>query len=776
MVTQKSPLGGAGDNTKSPHHSAGNRQYNQPSLEELKSSLYSLDPNRDRDYWTRAGMAYKAGGGDFETFDKWSQGGATYNAKDSLAAWKSFDVNGGIKVKTLFKMANDAGWRWKQTGHRTESKPANNEAGPSQNDDVQIQAILKGCTPADPKHDYLVAKKIQPHGAFQLGESLVIPIQDESGIITGLQKIAPDGSKRYAKGTKKKGSFYIIGATLQSLGNLLLAEINILICEGFATGASLHEATGNPVVVSLDSANLVLVAEIFQRLHPSRVIIFAADDDRHTPGNPGLTKATEAARITGARLAVPVFDPAFQGKFTDFNDLHQLSGLEAVREQILAAKLVEPEQEPEQRLANDDEQETVFRCLADVQAEPIQWLWPGRIAKRKLTLEAGDPGLGKSQISLDHAAVVSTGGTWPDGSKCANPGNVIIISVEDDAGDTIKPRLEACGADMSRIFILEAIRDTDAKGRKRKRGFNLQEDLGRLEKMIAQIGGADLITIDPISAYVGTVDSYKNSDVRALLGPLTELASRHEAAVVAVSHLAKSGSSALTKISGSLGFIAAARAGYLIAKDPGNNDRRLFLPVKNNVGVDSSGFAYRIESASLPSGIETSKVVWEPGSVTLTADEVLAAQCASQEERTQLEEAKEFLADLLQHGPVEAMKIKNDARGAGISERTLNRAKTALDVRSKKEPISGRWKWSLPPFRSNPEPLTPGIGKLGIHGNVGNLGNVGTHASPTYHKYNINNNSSSIPSKGVIQHCQDCQHCQEIQGSQLYQELDYEEF
>ncbi|MBF0437298.1 MAG: AAA family ATPase [Magnetococcales bacterium] len=641
-------------------------------------------------------------------------------------------------------------------------------ATPAQNDHLYLQK--KGVTPTSTLRKIGLSQLVRIIGYHPKGKReplqgdqvLVVPITNAEGNLASLELIDGKGNKHFLAGGKVSGGYW----STATLPERNLTAFPILLGEGIATCQSAVMALPGTIgVASLMNTNLPAVARMLRQRYPSAQITILADVQK-TDGQPDRY-AVKTTQEVGGYLAIPEFGPGRQEGDTDFNDQHRVFGLDSVQQQILAAKLVEPEQEPEQRLANDDEQETVFRCLADVQAEPIQWLWPGRIAKRKLTLEAGDPGLGKSQISLDHAAVVSTGGTWPDGSKCANPGNVIIISVEDDAGDTIKPRLEACGADMSRIFILEAIRDTDAKGRKRKRGFNLQEDLGRLEKMIAQIGGADLITIDPISAYVGTVDSYKNSDVRALLGPLTELASRHEAAVVAVSHLAKSGSSALTKISGSLGFIAAARAGYLIAKDPGNNDRRLFLPVKNNVGVDSSGFAYRIESASLPSGIETSKVVWEPGSVTLTADEVLAAQCASQEERTQLDEAKEFLADLLQHGPVEATKIKNDARGAGISERTLNRAKTALKIKSRKEWGTGKWKWGLPTESGNDDSLE----------NVGNLGNVGTHASPTYHKYNTNNNYSSIPSKEqLIEGSQDGQGSQENHVYHRGQELDYEEF
>ncbi|MBA2352294.1 MAG: AAA family ATPase, partial [Burkholderiales bacterium] len=162
-----------------------------------------------------------------------------------------------------------------------------------------------------------------------------------------------------------------------------------------------------------------------------------------------------------------------------------------------------------------------YRRVSDVQAVPIRWLWKGRIARGKVSLLAGNPGLGKSQIAVHMAAIVSTGGTWPDGAECGQ-GNVIILSAEDDAADTIRPRLEAVGADLTRVFILDAIVDSySADGEECGRAFNLKSDVGKLEAMLSEIGGVALIVIDPVSAYLGDTDSHKNADVRAILSPLS---------------------------------------------------------------------------------------------------------------------------------------------------------------------------------------------------------------------------------------------------------------
>jgi hypothetical protein len=345
-------------------------------------------------------------------------------------------------------------------------------------------------------------------------------------------------------------------------------------------------------------------------------------------------------------------------------------------------------------------QDVEYQCMSDIIATPISWLWKYRIAKGVLTIEAGDPGLGKSQISLHHAAVVTTGGMWPDGTMYRTPGNVILITAEDDAATTIKPRLIAAGADMERVYIVHAINDVSG-GKKRRRGFDLESDIVRLDGLIKQIGGADLVVVDPISAYVGKADSYKNSDVRALLAPLVELAGRHQTAVIVVSHLAKSSGSAMNSISGSLGFIASARTGYLIVKHPTRKEWRLFTSVKNNIGIDNSGFAFKIEGIVLEEQkdgkptekIETSKVIWDSRPDPTLADDALAAQCKTAQERSELDAAVEFLEDQLKSGPVLSSVIKSEARNAGISESTLNRAKSMLKIKPRKGPCNGPWKW-----------------------------------------------------------------------------------
>jgi hypothetical protein len=238
--------------------------------------------------------------------------------------------------------------------------------------------------------------------------------------------------------------------------------------------------------------------------------------------------------------------------------------------------------------------------------------------------------------------------------------------------------------------------------------------------MIEEIGGAALIIIDPISAYLGGIDSHKNADIRALLAPLAELAAKHEVAIIGVSHLNKcGGGEALTRIMGSLAFVAAARAAYLIVKDPDDAKRRLFLPVKNNIGNDSTGLAFTIESKKLSGGIETSSVLWESDPVTVTADEAMQPQVDT-EERSALDDTKEFLANILAEGQLTSKQIRADAEGAGHSWRTIQRARKLMRIEVRKDGMKGPWMWQLPPKNAK-DPEECQANNVAVFGNVGSL-------------------------------------------------------
>lgn len=184
--------------------------------------------------------------------------------------------------------------------------------------------IWRQATPAPEDHPYLLAKGIRAHGLRVSRGNLVVPVKDSSGVLHGLQFIDADGGKKFLSGTAKKGCFFLLPKTT--------GGGKIAVCEGFATGASIAEATGHTVAVAFDAGNLRHVAEALHEKAPSAQIVVAADDDHATPGNPGLAKGTEAARAVGGLLAVPDFSGTERtAKASDFNDLARLKGLDAVR-------------------------------------------------------------------------------------------------------------------------------------------------------------------------------------------------------------------------------------------------------------------------------------------------------------------------------------------------------------------------------------------------------------------------------------------------------------
>ena len=338
--------------------------------------------------------------------------------------------------------------------------------------------------------------------------------------------------------------------------------------------------------------------------------------------------------------------------------------------------------------AQKPETEAVLRCFRDIAPEQVRWLWPKRIPLGKLTLLVGDPGLGKSLLTIDLASRVTRAAEFPDGSSC-DIGDVLFLSAEDDPADTIRPRLDAAGADVSRVHILEAVRVTLGDGTQTEKAFNLETDLAALEAALRRDSSIRLVVIDPISAYLGGVDSHSNAEVRGILAPLASLAARYGLAIVAVTHLRKSAGAAIHRAIASIAFAAAARAVWAVAADPDDLTRRLMLAVKQNLAPDRGGLAFRVEAPE-----SSARVAWEPEAVLVDANQVLGP-LENREERSALLRATTWLSELLQDGPLLVEKIKAEARGADIAWATVRRAKESLSVVAKKGDYQGAWYWQL---------------------------------------------------------------------------------
>ena len=342
----------------------------------------------------------------------------------------------------------------------------------------------------------------------------------------------------------------------------------------------------------------------------------------------------------------------------------------------------------------------VSRRMSDVKIRAVNWLWAGKIPLGKVTGISGNPGLGKSQITASLAAIVSVGGKWPVTRDQAPLGSVLLLNAEDDADDTLGPRLLAAGADLSRIHIIDAIRTTDDRGDTVNRGLDLVRDLERVAVVVDEIGDVKLIIIDPVSAYMGGADSHKMADVVGIMARLKTLASRTHCAVIMVNHLNKSaGQDALLKTQGSIGFVSHARAVWGVCKDKDDPNKRYFVPLKNNLGPDSeaASLSYQIEEFHLTDSeplITTSRIMWDAQAVTKSAQELMASAEPGEDTTTDCED---FLKDILQFGPVPVQEVELSARKAGHLHGTLRRAKARLKVESiKGMGINGKWQWKLP--------------------------------------------------------------------------------
>ncbi len=347
----------------------------------------------------------------------------------------------------------------------------------------------------------------------------------------------------------------------------------------------------------------------------------------------------------------------------------------------------------------------------DVVTKEIEWLWRQKLALGKLNLIAGEPGSNKSCLTIDIASRVSTGTPWPDGSDCPH-GRAILLNAEDAADDTIVPRLIAAGADLKNVVILEGANVPNADGGTRLKGFTLDQ-IALLEDALGVVKDCKLVVIDPVSAYLSDSDSHKNAEIRGLLAPVGALAAKYGVCVLMVTHLNKSvGGKAMHRSMGSLAFVAAARSAWLVSKDPENNRRRYFVPIKNNLGNDVDGYAFTVENA--PGDIPC--LAWEREIVRKTADEILSASAethdaADDRAQTVVDDAAEWLVNLLSKSGGEMLggeigdkgkgtgevSVRLEVKAAGLSWASVKRAKQKLRIKSRKRVFDGKWVWKLPP-------------------------------------------------------------------------------
>lgn len=334
--------------------------------------------------------------------------------------------------------------------------------------------------------------------------------------------------------------------------------------------------------------------------------------------------------------------------------------------------------------------------LDTVEFERVVWLWPGRVPLAKVTIIEGDPDSGKSTITLDLAARVSSGTPMPllEHLGSQPPAGVVLVCAEDDLGDTILPRVLAAGGELAKIGSITLQRDEQGE----LIPLALPEDMHRLRGAITE-RSAKLMIIDPITAYLtATINSNNDAQVRRAMTPLGDMAQKTGCAIVLVRHLNKSGElKAKYRGGGSIAFTGAARSVLVVDQHPEQDDIYVLARVKGNLakraGVPS--VTYKIDSDEL---FESPVIHWI-GTDKIDADTLLKGKDGRLDAPAR-DEAEDFLTQELSDGPRKASDLIKEAKAIGINERTLNRAKKRLGITvTRQRDQHGKtigWVWSLP--------------------------------------------------------------------------------
>jgi putative DNA primase/helicase len=333
-------------------------------------------------------------------------------------------------------------------------------------------------------------------------------------------------------------------------------------------------------------------------------------------------------------------------------------------------------------------------CLADVTPKSIRWVWPGRIPAGRITILAGRPGCGKSLLLCDIAARVSRGEYWPeDGFNRAPLGDVLLMCAEDAPEDTIRPRLDAAGADCKRVHLLQAAKVVTEDGQEGSVAIDLT-DMSVIREALSLLPECRLLAIDPLGSFIGArTDTYVDNQVRYLLAPLMALASEFDIAVLIVCHTRKMIAPSLRAddlVLGSRGIIGVARSVLHLLDHPKLENRKLLLSGKNNLSAPLRGLSFEIVG-------DPPRLQWvSDPAVDLRVDDLIAQREHRGPQPTIRDSVAEWLVNLLSDGPRPVKEIRQQASVAGLSWATVRRAQESLGIVPQKMSWEEGWVWELP--------------------------------------------------------------------------------
>ena len=427
-----------------------------------------------------------------------------------------------------------------------------------------------------------------------------------------------------------------------------------------------------------------------------------------------FTSYIETARSAGEDESVMIAEmDDYQGVVDDIDDVVVPAYVEDIKDSFLVALRINLKKSLERELKDTNSefienvlsryneklikynsQQCVVEYVDDIEEAGYDWIIPNKLCAGALTIMAGDPGVGKSTVALDIAACISTGSTFPFRSAVKNPGVVYVLSCEDSASKTTKPKLRVLKADLSKVGVVNPIVKND-NGKDTTvdiTDYRYFEDLMRKEPNLR------MLIIDPISSFMGGIDSHNNSEVRGALVGITQIASKHNVGVLAITHLNKASASSKPQygVVGSIGFSAVARTILFVEKgiNPEEPETRYLSVIKNNISKDdNSAAAFRMLDCN---GVP--KINWLSDKLTRQDLDRMREEAANKSRgRSVSDKGVKMIAWLkkrLKGGPVKTAAIEHACSQLGYNFRTMKNYKNYIGAGSKR--IDGDWHWFLP--------------------------------------------------------------------------------
>jgi putative DNA primase/helicase len=467
------------------------------------------------------------------------------------------------------------------------------------------------------------------------------------------------------------------------------------VVEAVREGLTIFIAEGEKDVHSLERLGLTATTNPMgagkwlacynETLRGAAVVIFPDNDDS------GRAHAKHIANsLTGIALSVKYVElPGLPHK-GDVSDWIAAGGTKVgLLKLVEAAPVWESNVEiPERDNCPDretkDDAIPVVRTVSTITPKSVSWLWRLFIPSSTLTILDGDPGLGKSTITIDLTARVSRGWDMPPHGGVREdgvPADVLMLSAEDDAETTIRPRLELAGANLSRVHILDAIRTPEGD-----RPPALPRDIDLMEALVRK-HNVRLIIIDPFLAYLDAdIDAHKDQDVRRCLYRLRCLAEHTECAILLIRHLNKLGhNTAIYRGGGSIGIIGACRSGLLVGRDPNDQNTFVLASQKSNLGRRPRSVSYKLDEVG-----DVARIAWI-GETDLLANDILSHPQGDRS--TKRGQCEDEMRDALSGGAMESTELNELLEHAGYTEATIKRARRVLGVKTGRVGYGKDGKW-----------------------------------------------------------------------------------